>query len=367
MTASHQHLESGGSAPVHHSPYEQSFYNQAMDAPNIHDPYPQETITLAAPIPQQPAHPARELTIEPGPSDSDPGGSTLKPRQTSQKNVVPNPKRPTLAGVKLQQKKLSRPFRSPVVHPPVRLAPKPPTTSSEPLVSSANSVHLKEISGIAIKPAATVAASSSQPVDTKIKHRTARASAQFKSPLSSAASVNSDEAALVRLTPTIQSLERKLQLLRRALKVREDVEEEALEGLASKWTEAGREAALEVWDAVKDNASGEGSSGMSDKKGKKRAIEENWGWDDSGDTKKTKTGEEKQGNWGWDVVPVSEHGRDEDHAEADEEVTSDGQQEDDGSEDTAQPTIGTMLLQLGIAPETLGWNEEEGTFVDKLQ
>jgi hypothetical protein len=27
-----------------------------------------------------------------------------------------------------------------------------------------------------------------------------------------------------------------------------------------------------------------------------------------------------------------------------------------------QDTLGTMLMQLGIAPETLGWNEEEENF-----
>ncbi|KAF9563719.1 hypothetical protein CPC08DRAFT_705846 [Agrocybe pediades] len=362
------HHVSGGEPLLHPSPYEQGFYGQPVEPqmPNMQSSYPQETISLAAPTPLPPAPRPSDLTIEVSLTESEPTTSGSKLRPTARKNVVPNPKRPTMAGVKLQQKKLSRPFRSPVVHPPVRLAPKPPSTSSEPLVSSANSIHLKEASGT-IKSTTAVASSSSQPTDTKIKHRTTRAAAQFKSPLSSAAAASSDEAALVRLTPTIQSLERKLQLLRRALKVREDVEEEALEGLASKWTEAGREAAHEVWDAVKDNPSGEGSS-VGDRKGKKRGMEDNWGWDDSGDSKKKKTNEEPEQNWGWDVVPVSEHGGDDDHAGGGgEEVVSDNQQEEEENEETAQPTIGTMLMQLGIAPETLGWDEEEGRFMDNLK
>ncbi|KAF8974617.1 hypothetical protein BDZ97DRAFT_1774566 [Flammula alnicola] len=284
-------------------------------------------------------------------------------------HIIPRPKRPTLAGQRLQQKKLSKPFRSPIIHQPVRLAPKPPATQpSVPIVTSSNSAVLKDTrpskSARSVeKPDNAVASSSSQTLDTKIKHRTTRAASQFKSPLSTTSTVL-DEATLVRLAPTIQSLERKLQLLRRALKVREDVQEEVLEGLVKKWSEAGREAAWEVWDVVKDNANSDEGQGTSQDKGKKRAVDENWGWDDPGDTKKPRV-EESERNWGWDVVPVSEGGEEEAHPEVEEESIANEQREEEGEESAPQSTLGTMLIQLGIARETLGWDEEEGNFVDR--
>ncbi|KDR83381.1 hypothetical protein GALMADRAFT_638103 [Galerina marginata CBS 339.88] len=339
----------------------QDYYDQTPEPPRptehyiLNDPAPLVTLEPFQPTPG----PSKRLTETTPYTAAETTPENSKPRQTAQKNVVPNPKRPTLAGVRLQQKKLSKPFRSPIIHPPVRLAPKPPTNSSEPLVSSANSAYLKETA--AAKPTNAAASSSSQTSDTKIKHRTARAASQFKSPLSSSSTM-SDEAALVRLTPTIQSLERKLQLLRRALKVREDVQEEVLEGLVDKWSEAGREAAWEVWDRVKDNAHPE-EGASNDKKGKKRAVEESWGWDESGDQKRPKANEEQERNWGWDVVPVSDRGGEDVQAEGDGETAENEQEET--NDDAPQPSLGTMLIQLGIAPETLGWNEEEGTFVEK--
>lgn len=297
-------------------------------------------------------------------------------------NVVPRPKRTTLAGQRQQQKKLSKPFRSPVVHAPVRLAPKPvPPESPVSVIKTGTSLpslskddeatskteQLQANAAASSSSAPSSSSSSSKTTDAKLKHRTARASSQFKSPLGASATPL-DQATLVRLTPTIQSLERKLQLLRRALKVREDVQEEVLEGLVKKWSEAGREAALEVWDAVKDNASSEDVQGGSQGKGKKRAIEDSWGWDDSGDRKKPKE-EESSRNWGWDVIPVSERGEQEaDHPETegggDEPAAPEAHEEEAEEESAPQPTLGTMLLQLGIAPDTLGWSEEEGAFAD---
>jgi hypothetical protein len=144
----------------------------------------------------------------------------------------------------------------------------------------------------------------------------------------------------VRLTPTIQALERKLQILKRAVKVREDVQEEVLEGLVKKWTEAGREVAWEVWNLVKDNASSDGDR-------KKRTFKGSWGWESPGDAKKPRS-EEMERNWGWDVVPIS--GRSE---------------EEEEEEEAPKDTLGTMLWQLGVAADTLGWDEEEGTFIDR--
>jgi hypothetical protein len=184
-----------------------------------------------------------------------------------------------------------------------------------------------------------------------------RAASQFKSPLTTTSAANADEVSLVRLTPTIQSLERKLQLLRRALKVREGLQEEALERLVKKWSEAGREVAWEVWDNVKNNADS-GEENLI--KRKKRPIEESWGWDEGGDPKKSTV----ERNWGWDTV--SDRVGDEPESGRGEETIAESQEHEEADEeDVARATLGTMLMQLGILPETLGWDEEEGTFVDR--
>lgn len=268
---------------------------------------------------------------------------------------VPRPKRPTLAGQRVQQKKLSKPFRSPVVHTtPVRLAPKPVVgDSGQPLVSTSSSVSMQEAGPSKLAPG-PINASTSKPSDAKLKHRTARASAQFKSPVVDALTPE-EHASLVRLTPTIQALERKLQLLKRALKVKEEGQEEALEGLVKKWTDAGKDVAWEVWDMVKDNVQSEGSSsGGQSLQGKKRAMHDSWGWDKSGEEKKPRT-EDGGTEWGDVEGPAVEEGTPADDEQGDN---------DDGEDGIRRATVGTMLMELGIAPETLGWNEEEEGFAD---
>jgi hypothetical protein len=205
------------------------------------------------------------------------------------------------------------------------------------------------------------------PTDAKRKYRTPRAASQFKSPLSAAAASSSTIGSAVRLTPNIQALERRLQILKRAVKVRKDGEEEVLHGLVKKWREAGREVAWEVWGLVKDRGMGEGgSTGRGDEwgkgKGGKRGFEDGWGWSERGDQKKLKV-EERERNWGWDVEPnrggeAGEYAMGEDCEMG--EIQEEAEEEE---EERREGTLGTMLKQLGIDPETLGWNEEEGTFV----
>ena len=244
-------------------------------------------------------------------------------------NEIPYPKRPSIAAHQLQQKKLARPFRSPILPQLPRVESESKTSGTG---SKADTVSPTLDEGHSLEHVS----SSSVTLDSKIKYRTTRAATQFKSPLS--APNVSDSSSLVRLTPRIQALERKLQILKRAVKVREDVQEEVLEGLVKKWTEAGREVAWEVWNLVKDNASSDGS--------KKRTFEGSWGWESSGDAKKQR-GEETERNWGWDVVPISSRNEEE--------------------EEEARPrhSLGTMLMQLGVAADTLGWNEEEGSFIER--
>jgi len=150
-----------------------------------------------------------------------------------------------------------------------------------------------------------------------------KAAAQFKSPLAM-----SSEAVLrtgILPTRTIQTLERKLTVLRRAVKIRKDSDEVKLRTLAEKWVEAGREIAYELWDIVKDIDHGKDDFHVSQKNG-----EVGWGWVDM-----KETSEERP-------EPMLD------------------------MEDQVKPeeTLGLMLKRLGIAPATFGWNEEEEEFVD---
>ncbi len=191
----------------------------------------------------------------------------------------------------------------------------------------------------------------------KLKDRTAKAAAQFKPPLVVPSS--REVGPLARPTPTIQALERKVQLLKRAVKVRENSEEEMLMGLIEKWTEAGREVAWEVWNIVKENTDTY-DQGM----GRKRNYDDSWGWQDAGESKRPKG---ECSHWGWDTTPDHECEADQEgisYAEVGHEGDV-GQMKDTEVEEIPQHTLGTMLMELGVAPETLRWNEAEEAFVDK--
>jgi hypothetical protein len=121
------------------------------------------------------------------------------------------------------------------------------------------------------------------------------------------------------------NLEHKLTILRRAAKIKRDGDEAHLERLAKKWRDAGREAAYELWGIVRDMST-EGGEVRGNGNGN------GWGWGEQGE----------QGTFREDDVDT-EAGE---HTERQEN------------------TLGVMLRKLGIAPETLGWNEEEGAFVD---
>lgn len=201
------------------------------------------------------------------------------------------------------------------------------------------------------------------------KKCTPKAASQFKSPLSGSSLAKSATLSSVRLTPTIQVLERKVQILKRAVKVKSNGEEEELGRLIKKWGDAGRDVAWEVWELVKDSGgektsqgggNGGGGWGQENSRGTKRSMDEGWGWDDK-DSKRMKT-EEGERNWGWSVERPG-------HEDSSDEI-GDGpsklKEDEDFEEEQRQDTLGTMLRQLGIAPETLGWNEDEGDFVEAM-
>ena len=138
-------------------------------------------------------------------------------------------------------------------------------------------------------------------------------------------------------------------------------EEEELRMLAKKWGDAGRDVAWEVWELIKNSGSekpGQGSGGWGQEiyRGTKRSMDEGWGWDDR-DSKRMKT-EAGGRDWGWSVERPKDESSDE---------IVDGQSkmrgDEDYEEECRQDTLGTMLRHLGIAPETLGWNKDEGDFV----
>ena len=139
-------------------------------------------------------------------------------------------------------------------------------------------------------------------------------------------------------------------------------EEEELNILAKKWGDAGRDVAWEVWELVKDSGSeksrqGNGGWGQEISRGTKRSMDEGWGWDDR-DSKRVKT-EAGGRDWGWSI----ERSKDENGNDEIIGGQSKMREGEDCEEEHGQDTLGTMLRQLGIAPETLGWNEDEGDFM----
>jgi hypothetical protein len=259
--------------------------------------------------------------------------------------LPPAPKRATLASQQRQFKKLIAPFRSPLMlnkdedtpsedllkfKSPLSILLAPPPAPRMPLTPQ--------------KPHYAHAAPSVTPAKTRV--RTLKAASQFKSPLSSSASASSGRGSSIRLTPTVQSLERKLQLLKRAVKVKENDEEKILIGLIKKWTEAGREVAYELWDLVKDTANKAEGMGWDEGKGRMGPRDSNWGWDSPGIKR--------------DGYPENEMNT------ATENPLDEGCTNKilSGADEQTRNTMGTMLRQLGIATETLGWDENEELFLD---
>ena len=164
--------------------------------------------------------------------------------------------------------------------------------------------------------------------------RTQRASAQFKSPLSAvAASDTGNRRRVVSASPNVQTLQLRLQTLKRAIKIRNDGEGEKLERLVKKWTDVAREVAWEVWSVVKDNV-----REVSNLDGRRGALQSNWGWAD----------EDKTGA-GADAEKLGGEG----------EVLS-----EDDEPTVPEDTMSAMLRKLGVDPGTMGWDEDEGEFMD---
>ncbi len=234
----------------------------------------------------------------------------------------PAPKRATLASQKLSRKKLTAPFRSPLQARTTSTQPTTPALLREDTQEQVAREPRAKYQ-IRLKSAQEVPAGTSKAA--KSVGRSSRAAAQFRSPLVKVP--EHTPRPLVLPNQTIMNLERRLTTLRRATKIKRDGDEAHLERLAKKWRDAGREAAYELWGIVRDLSTEGGEI-------RGNGNDSGWGWDERGE----------KGTLREDAMDAdAEEGE---HAEKQEN------------------TLGIMLRRLGIAPETLGWNEEQETFVD---
>jgi len=135
----------------------------------------------------------------------------------------------------------------------------------------------------------------------------------------------------VNASPNVQALQLRLQTLKRAVKIRNEGEGEKLERLAKKWIDVAREVAWEVWSVVKDNVRDVPTLG-----GGSGALQHNWGW-----------------------------AEDENKGAGAERVSGGGEMlSEDDEPPVAEDTMSVMLRKMGIDPSTLGWDEDEGEFMD---
>lgn len=246
-----------------------------------------------------------------------------------------SPNHPSAASQQRSNKKIRNPFRSP-------LLPKTAQSQNES----------KDISVMAF-PDLTVSRPEKRPttkkgMQSKVKGvGTVAARAAFKPPLFKSGSSVIDKALSTPRSPHPQGLQQRLQLLQRAVKLKQSGEDEKLEELAKKWKDVAKQVAWELWNIVKDGDVDEsndnyshstmGPTGDRDGRfGSSGTFAKNWGWDEKE--------EENQ-----------------DHEKEDNQAVAVQEEEDPKAE---QRTMGLMLRQLGIAHETLGWDEQNEDFVD---
>ncbi|KZT37622.1 hypothetical protein SISSUDRAFT_829484 [Sistotremastrum suecicum HHB10207 ss-3] len=198
----------------------------------------------------------------------------------------------------------------------------------------------------------------------------------FKSPFARK-SGESTERKITNLN--VRALEAQVQTLHRAIKILEKNEDEELELLGKKWVSVGRDVAWELWKVLKEQTSGSWGNDdeyLSTSKSKPKASSSaNWGYSDESkqDVRASNDG------WGWaqtnsdtgkssgdslwttgtHVVPENDHSPAVEH-----EDDTEGSDHDNSTFKDQEDSVGTMLRQLGIASETLGWDDAEGEFVE---
>ncbi|EKM59730.1 uncharacterized protein PHACADRAFT_181699 [Phanerochaete carnosa HHB-10118-sp] len=293
----------------------------------------------------------------------------------------PNPKRHTPLGQKRAYKKLIQPFRSPLVNIEDVLAGKDHVYTSgraHPINKPAAKAEPQDDPGLeTMSGGEIVDRAPSQPSQfIATKDRTANAGKPFK------ALVIQPNAAAVspgtKTGSTLQALQARVQKLKQAIKIKHDREKSGdghnLEALVSKWRSVGREVAWLVWDTVKDLDPGDSLKVAVPVRGewdgdevlptKKRGhgsandgFKDGWGWDGG------KGGKHDgfDSNWGWDDRKDGEIVSGTEERATEDERTGMGEE----NVPTMNHSLGTMLRHLGIDPETLGWDEDEGDFVSE--
>lgn len=196
-------------------------------------------------------------------------------------------------------------------------------------------------------------------------------------------------------------MRQRLQLLRNALRIRglpdptlsagepsrsaKAADDDELEALAKQWRSAAREAAQDLWALVRDTM---GEDSWGDSSGK----QDSWGWFTKPQPQKqtqmlldyADPGQDGAKNLATFTPPPTDkvhHGMVKSlsrpvvprktmlppHEDAYELPAATEEEAEDAEPENNKPkyqTLGTMLTSLGIPHEVLGWNEEEGEFVD---
>lgn len=125
-----------------------------------------------------------------------------------------------MASQRIQYKKLKTPFRSPVTFTTKDVRYSQPEIKREVLRQN-------------LMPPPPAPSLIAEPKITK------RVTAQFKSPLAPDGTQNA--VSIQSVAPNIQALQRRLQLLKRAVRIKNEGDEEKLSALVRKWTDVGRE------------------------------------------------------------------------------------------------------------------------------
>lgn len=288
-----------------------------------------------------------------------------------------------MQGQKKLHRKLAQPFRSPIVKIEDILAGKDGVYASgrarrsETPVKAEPGEEMALEDGIAGSDSAELEVSHPPSKSLATKDRTANAGRPFKAlvvqPGGAPPGTSATSAGGVKTASTIQALQARVQKLKQAIRIKSDDAADGarrLDALVTKWRTVGREVAWLVWDTVKDRDPGDSLRVLPAKGGwdedevpggGKRAggfgsggFQAGWGYDDG------KSGSGKHdgfaGSWGWDDKKEGgsgEAGEVEERMDVDEEA--EGQ--------TQNHSLGTMLRFMGVDPETLGWDEDEGDFV----
>lgn len=279
---------------------------------------------------------------------------------------LPTLKRPTLASQMKERKKLSTPFRSPLVdksalHHGVDAV----YASGKSAKSHGPRTPNSSTRGVFLPSSSGQDADCTESADSLLKKDySASVAKPFRTPTATTDSYplvpfqRTLRTSTVNAAPTIQTLQGKVQTLRQAIRIKNaggsDAEEQ-LEQLVHKWTTVAREIAWALWDTAKDldlgNNGGLNKGGLfanSDAGG--GLFQSGWGYDDG------RKHPDRPSGWGWDETDSTQ--------DADNTDQKDLPLDEDHMPRIPH-SLGTMLRHLGIAPETLGWDEDEGDFVDR--